>query len=403
MMLTYTISGTNLDELPKDKLYQYFSSFGELSDYIVRYKANSLTLDRCSTMATNQTVSFTIVYRFLSQPESRLIDFIHCVSGIEVTCSKLEMSCSISDRKVFIKYLDKRAAVQDIINDLAIFGEIDNVHVSMKKDKSMNLGLCNVLFKSKESTLKILGEQNVFINNKKVKVEPFKSKINTESNTSLWLEQARNAYFNAVQSRYHSSTPQIIGKSVFQADGRSFSEHLKNPKIRLPALTIPLINDTDSCKRDKSAPLTPLIYQGSCKMTLTRGTGDSRDQFDMMTRNGEFLLPLNYINSLDFSLIEEECEDSPRPKRNTQTYEQLCNIFSDTKKSGIAQVNAIISFRGENPTAAIDSKPPIDKDSFHSVKPTSKKYFQNPRHHLLGLARNHKAENLCFSKARVGP
>lgn len=123
----------------------------------------------------------------------------------------------------------------------------------------------------------------------------------------------------------------------------------------------------------------------------------------MMTRNGEFLLPLNYINSLDFSLIEEECEDSPRPKRNTQTYEQLCNIFSDTKKSGIAQVNAIISFRGENPIAAIDSKPPIDKDSFHSVKPTSKNYYQNPRHHLLGLARNHKAENLCFSEARVGP
>lgn len=80
-----------------------------------------------------------------------------------------------SGRRVFIKYLDKKASLEDIYSSLSQFGQIEFVQLSMKKDKSLNLGLCNVTFVDRASAIKVLNEPSINIRNKKVKVELFQS------------------------------------------------------------------------------------------------------------------------------------------------------------------------------------------------------------------------------------
>lgn len=80
-----------------------------------------------------------------------------------------------SSRRVFIKYLDKKASLEDIYSSLSQFGQIESVQLSMKKDKSLNLGLCNVTFVDPASALRVLNEPSINIRNKKVKVELFQS------------------------------------------------------------------------------------------------------------------------------------------------------------------------------------------------------------------------------------
>lgn len=396
-MSTYTISGKDLHELPKSMLYQHFSSFGALSDHIVRNKSHSPKFDECSQMS-NQTAGFTIAYRSLSKPESELLGQTHLVGGIEVTCSKQETSSNISDRKVFIKYLDKKATAKDIETSLSAFGHIEHVHVSMKKDKSMNLGLCNVLFRTKGAVKKILSEQNIYIKGKKVKVEPYKCNTLPNFSHSPYVNTVGTADSRRAHKGQNWSAPLLQDKSEKSTGFSPYSDRLKGLKTPKSIFNMPVLNIESAVANSASLQLTPSLHkQGSSRLTVTRGTGDSRDQFEAQSRNGDGLTPVNRIQSLDFSLIEEECEDSPRPRRNSQSnHPQPFKPFEESKNVDCLQGSAIISLHGGLPAAAKET--PQEKDSFHSVRPTSRKYYKNPRHHQVGIIRNHTDQNLSFNR-----
>lgn len=396
-MSTYTISGKDLQELPKSMLYQHFSRFGSMSDHIVRNKGPSFRSDECSEMS-HPAASFTIAYRSLSKPESDLLDKTHQIGGVQVTCTKQETSSSISDRKVFIKYLDKRATAKDIEDSLSTFGPIEHVHVSMKKDKSMNLGLCNVLFRTQGSVKKILNEENIFIKSKKVKVEPYKCHNTTINIHGPYETSPSHFDLRQAQKGQNWSAPQLQDKSEIRVAFSPYSDRLKSLKTPKSVFDMPFMgSEIDLDIKSKFPPLKTLPIQGASKMTLTRATGDSRDQFEVQSKNGDAGQPTNQIQSLDFSLIEEECEDSPRPRRNSQNLQQTYRVFEERKNLDCVQDNAIISIHGDLPAEAREYKP-VEKDSFHSVRPTSRKYYNNPRHHLLGLLRNHNEKNLSFKK-----
>lgn len=397
MLSTFTISGKDLQEPPKSMLYQHFSRFGSMSDHIVRNKGPSLRSSECSQMI-HPAASFTIAYRSLNKPESDLLDQIHQIGGIQVICTKQDTSNSISDRKVFIKYLDKRATEKDIEESLSTFGPIEHVHLSMKKDKSMNLGLCNVLFRTKEPIKKILNEENIFIKGKKVKVEPFKCHNTTINIHGPYETSMSHLDLRKAQKGQNWSAPQLQDKSQRGMAFNPYSDRLKSLKTPRSVFDMPCMrSEIDQDSKIKFPQLIPILIQGSCKMTLTRATGDSRDQFEVQSKNGDAGQPTNRIRSLDFSLIEEECEDSPRLRRNSQNLQQTYRVFEETNNPDCAHENAIISIHGDLPAEAREYMT-VEKDSFHSVRPTSRKYYNNPRHHLLGLMRNHNDKNLSFNK-----
>lgn len=391
MSSTYTISGNNLQELPKSMLYDYFSQFGMLSDHIVRAKGPSPRLEK-SEYNKVQPASFTIAFRALNKPERALLGILHQVGDVEISCTKQELASGIAERKIFIKYLDKKATAQDITHSLTAFGQIENVHVSMKKDKSMNLGLCNVLFTDKESVSKILIEANVYINNKKVKVEPFKCNSPQAATTGPYVCSTSSKQ-NSPFSKQNWSAPTLQDKTEKCNFPSPYSDCIRGIKTPKSVFEMPSVTGDQEADIEQSQPVTPLLNRFSSKHTLTRETRDSRDHFETMPRNGDCIPPiLNHIRSLDFSLIEEECEDSPRQRMNSQTYQQTPQAIEEV----YPLESPIISIHGAGPVQ--DATALSEKDSFYSVRPTSRKYYKNPRHHQLGIARNHKAENLRFEQ-----
>jgi RNA recognition motif-containing protein len=397
MMSTYTISGNNLRELPKGMLYQHFSHFGAMSDHIVRNKGHSPKFEESAGMRNQLTASFTIAYRSLSRPEHELLGQSHLIDGVEVVCFKQENSTNIADRKVFIKYLEKKAAARDIEESLSAYGQIEHVHVSMKKDKSMNLGLCNVLFKSKDAVKKILSEQNIFIKGKKVKVEPYKCQNSSNYSHGPYTSSIVSSDSRLAHNLQNWSAPQLQDKSEKGIGFSPYSGRHSSLKTPRSVFDMPSMRSEVDAENYSQQPLTPVLNLGSCKLTVTRGTGDSRDQFDLLSKIGDTVPLLNGIQSLDFSLIEEECEDSPRPRRNSQTPQQTFRAFEEPKSLDCVQGNAIISLHGDLPAEVKHTKT-AEKDSFHSVRPTSHKYYKNPRHHLVGMVRNHNDQNLCFKR-----
>lgn len=173
-MSSFRIYGKELHEVPKEKLYSYFQQFGHLSDHIVRSKG----VLKCQGKVEGESdtlIGFTISFRGLLRPEDELLDRVHYIEGVEVTCTKAAAVSCVSDRKVFIKYLDKKATAEDVEKSLSLYGPVESVNLLMKKNRSTNLGLCNVLFVHPESVRCILQEPSVFVKGKKVKVDQFES------------------------------------------------------------------------------------------------------------------------------------------------------------------------------------------------------------------------------------
>lgn len=78
-------------------------------------------------------------------------------------------------RRAFIRYLDKKAGLEDIKNSLSRYGQLLEIQLALKKDKTANLGMCSVTFAESSSVDTLLLESgSLTIKGKKVKVERFR-------------------------------------------------------------------------------------------------------------------------------------------------------------------------------------------------------------------------------------
>jgi RNA recognition motif-containing protein len=323
--------------------------------------------------------------------EEDLLNTIHVIEGIEVLCQRLESGGSISERKLFIKYLDKKATVKDIEEGLAAYGEIESIHLSMKKDKSLNLGLCNVLFKHKDSVDIVLNEPCVFIKNKKVKVEPFKCGIAPSGPNGPYFAST----FSQCKSAHHNWTdPQLHNLSEHSVSASKYRTSQVKGKATKSVVEMLWGLDASQGEERFMQPI-PLLRRESSKKTMTKGTRDSKDQLETSSKVGDSKVLHNRIKSIDFSSIEEVCEDSPRQRRNSETLQHSCRPLGGNLKE-IERESPIISIHGGIQENMRRQTP--EKMSYHSVKPTTKIYFKNPRHHQVGISKNHAPANLRFKK-----
>lgn len=385
-MTTYTISGVNLQEVAKSEIYDYFKVFGALSDHIVRLKQNLPSL-----VEDNEPASYSIHFRSLACEEHFLLSAVHLVSGIEVSCARRETDCPISDRKVFIKYLDKKATADDIREAMMHYGEVEAVHISMKKDKSMNLGLGNVLFKHKDSVEKVLNDPSVIIRNKKVKVEAFKCSTSSSKPASLYNSCSLRSRGD---DNFQSRTEPVLQYKTCTPKNSKFSPY---SILAAKSKTAFSVKDIQSCQDsdfEHSKPFKAAIGPYHNK-TGSRDAKDSSNH-EVSTKIGEITGPQEEnLKSLDFSLIEEECEDSPRPRRGSANFHlhSKGGVLEEMEKSQHAPIISIHGGQAEK--VPMDS---VKKDSFHSVRPTCKTYYKNPRHHLVPLGKNHRESNLRINR-----
>lgn len=392
-MSTYTIVGINLQEIAKSMLYDYFKAFGALSDHIVRLKTGAPFAEDSSP--TGELASFTIHYRALDQGEQALVGHPHVVGGVQISCYKQGAEGAVAERKIFIKYLDKKATAEDIRESMAKYGEVEAVHISMKKDKSMNLGLGNVLFKNKDAVERVLNDPSVIIRSKKVKVEQFKCSSSGSKTPSVY-------HTNSLKQRGQNPL-QTWSEPILQNNRSSKPSHYSpygiptiKSKTAISVLDMQSLQDSD--QEVEKPPLRVTISPPSLPGLSIKSTcRDAKDSamLDLSTKNGDATGQHgDLVKSLDFSFIEEECEESPRPRRGSEKCHLSPRALYDEKER--YPQCPIICIHGDiNEPQSI---PLNQKGSFHSVKPTSKTYYKNPRHHLVPLAKNHKESNLRLNR-----
>lgn len=391
-MSTYTIVGANLHEVAKSLLYDYFKAFGALSDHIVRLKSVCPPADAVEGAA--EFASFTIHYRALEVDESLLLGQTHVIAGIEVRCLKQGNEGAVAERKVFIKYLDKKADADDIKQCMAKYGEVEAVHISMKKDKSMNLGLGNVLFKHKDSVLKVLNDPSVIIRNKKVKVEQFKCGSVGSKTPSLYLPNSLK-----MTSPYaHKTWTEPVLNRLSKPSSSASPYGIQSIKSKT-VISVQEMQSLHNSDQEMDRPLLRVALVPSLTSPLMPGTSrDAKDSaiLDVSTKNGDPVFTNgDQMKSLDFSLIEEECEESPRLRRGSENFHLSPRAHYDEGKERLNRCPIICVHGGiQELNSAIDSQ----KGSFHSVKPTCKTYYKNPRHHLVPMAKNHKETNLRLNR-----
>lgn len=386
-MSTYTIVGTNLQEVAKPVLYEYFKEFGALSDHIVRLKPATQACE-------SEAASFTIHFRKNLACESALVGRPHVVGGVEVFCLKLDPEGAVAERKIFIKYLDKKATADDIRESMEVYGEVEAVHISMKKDKSMNLGLGNVLFRSKEAVERVLNDSSVVVRNKKVKVEPFKCTSSCVKNTSLYKPNSLRVKRESPQQFW--TEPILQNHSKYSSHFFSNEMSAAKSKTALSVLEMRSLQDSDaeferpSFRATFCPPISGLSKKGTSRDAKDSVLQETSTKYGDHTGNHE-----DQCKSLDFSLIEEECEESPRPRRGSEKC-YLSPRAHNIEEKERTQQGPIISIHGGFEEVNLSLK--LDKGSFHSVKPTSKTYNKNPRHHLIPLAKNHRESNLRLNR-----
>lgn len=169
MMPSYTIFGEGLSLIPKPVIYQYFSQYGAMSEHIVRHKPVKRSEN------SSKHPGFNISFKEQVVEEEDLLFRVHFLHGIQVHCQKRASPATLSQNKVFIKYLDKRATVEDVHESMKVFGEIADIRLAMKKNKHTNLGLCNISYYSSESIRLVMEAAAIYIRGKKVKIDVYDS------------------------------------------------------------------------------------------------------------------------------------------------------------------------------------------------------------------------------------
>ena len=95
-------------------------------------------------------------------------------------------------RRAFIRYLDKKAGLEDIKSSLAQYGQLLEIQLALKKDKSANLGMCSVTFADSTSVDTLLQDsEHLTIKGKKVKVERFRL-TNLSCTSVKWSSKSTN-------------------------------------------------------------------------------------------------------------------------------------------------------------------------------------------------------------------
>ena len=298
-----------------------------------------------------------------------------------------------AERKVFIKYLDKKADDDDIRQCMVKYGEIEAVHISMKKDRSMNLGLGNVLFKHKDSVQKVLNDPSVIIRSKKVKVEQFKCGSAGSKTPSLYHP---NSLKMTSPYAHKTWTEPVLNRSNKPSIASPYGIQPNQSKTVISVQEMLSMHNFD---QEVDRPLLRVSLVPPLPSTLMPGTSrDAKDStmLDVSTKNGDLAFTNgDQFKSLDFSLIEEECEDSPRVRRGSENCYLSPRAHYDEGKEWLNKCPIICIHGGiQEHNSAIDSQ----KGSFHSVKPTCKTYYKNPRHHLVPMAKNHKESNLRLNR-----
>jgi RNA recognition motif-containing protein len=374
-------------------LFDYFKVFGALSDHIVRHKiANSHGEDQTENI--EEIASFTIHFRSLDKEEHELLGQLHSVGGVEVHCSKQGVEGTVADRKIFIKYLDKKATADDIRESMSRYGEVESVHISMKKDKSMNLGLGNVLFKNREAVEKVLNDPSVIIRSKKVKVEQFKCSSSGSKTPCAYSSSCLK--LRSPQQHQNWTEPILESHSGRHSNFSPYWNPTMKSKTAISVREMQSLHDSDQ-EMDKfmfRAAKSPLL-SGYSKPTTCRDAKDSV-LLDLSTKNGDYNGPsIDFIKSLDFSLIEEECEDSPRQRRGSEKFHLSPRAPYDEEKERSQKCPIIYVHGGRDELQSANNH---QKGSFHSVKPTSKTYYKNPRHHMVPITKNHRVANLRLNR-----
>ena len=393
-MSSFRIYGKELHEVPKEKLYSYFQQFGHLSDHIVRSKG----VLKCQGKVEGESdtlIGFTISFRGLLRPEDELLDRVHYIEGVEVTCTKAASVSCVSDRKVFIKYLDKKATSDDVEKSLSLYGPIESVNLLMKKNRSTNLGLCNVLFVHPESVKCILQEPSVFVKGKKVKVDQFESPntvdkpapvshedrtcdhkpiatISTNVNTAVELPQAGRG---DCQQRTASKFPhnsQKKGTDLFKTPksvNNLYEIKEEDPpadeQLKPNSLTIQAISEKRTAK-EKLLP--PHLFSNISLLERER-----------TQRTPQFVRPIQNPAKAQGAPIRPE---NTQPYRHLDYYSSIEDCFRQTKHRKLTDKN-------------------MDGDlSLHEERPTSKKYFQNFFHYPSVLDQLHVGTEIRFNNRR---
>ena len=373
MRCSFTVEGIDLHEVPKQTIFEYFSKFGDLSDHIVRSKG-STKVTRTDLQEERLLVLFSLTYRKLAVDEEVLTKQLHLIDGVEVLCKPVQAIQMIeaSGRRVFIKYLDKKASLEDIYSSLSQFGQIEFVQLSMKKDKSLNLGLCNVTFVDRASAIKVLNEPSINIRNKKVKVELFQSPQIDSSKLGTCQISAQCG--SQVDDQQQSPMNEQQTTGVYYSKQMYLQTSVQT--LNKPSKGIKSLSDLElSVDRHFTRPTASNDGREAAHYSLVT----------VYSLNKLPLIPIVINRSLNNSLIEEECEESPRrknspslePRMSTRQIEPKLNMQYESKASELT-----------------NSRFAISGASLHSIKPTRRQYYVNPRQLRSIMQKNHKQQNI---------
>ena len=255
----------------------------------------------------------------------------------------------------------------------------------------MNLGLGNVLFKNKDAVERVLNDPSVVIRNKKVKVEPFKCGSSCPKNPSIYAPNSLKV--KSVYPHQSWTEPILKSRSKRKSDGTPYGIKTSKSKTALSVVELQSMDESDFDEERPSfrAAICPPQQSGN-----KRETNKDAKEFLIQDASTKYCEVTGPAKSLEVSLIEEECEESPRPKRGKENYD-LSPEALETEEKAQASKFPIISIHGGIGEVAPSNK--IEKGSFHSVKPTCKTYYKNPRHHMIPLAKNHREANLRLNQS----
>lgn len=407
MIPSFTIYGSDILSLSKATLFTYFSSFGKLSDHIVRSKTS-----KHAPTQIEDFVGLNISFRGSLSREDELLSKAHNVEGVIVRVFKNIQPSNISDRKIFIKYLDKRATVGDIENALSPYGQIINTHLTMKKNRPLNLGLCNVTFESPEAVKKILQQPAIFIRGKKVKIDLYEchGAEDGQENGNRRVPQVKpipqqaSAYRQPIQGQKVRTAPLLplpgtpetfSSKGPYNQTTFTTSQFSKVPKSVLNLCTL---------EGDNSKPAQPL-NKGLKEIKLYSAFGSTKPA-DSLANSSHFYQEVP--QSLDFSLVEEECEESPRKALNKQGWETKRGApdgrrRSPLKRKGLPEKlpDILRNILSEDEDPITDKKEVTSRHSSPELchKPTSKTYFVKTQRTFSELGSDqHQSSNIRINR-----
>ena len=383
-MKTFLITGKKLDLVSREDLHSYFSRFGLLNDHIVRARGIANEINKNEGYLEDE-VGFMLYFRRLLVEEGDLVEQVHEIQGKKVTCVRVETQEAVSDRRVFLRYLDKRATREDVLISMSQFGEVESVQLMYKKNYKINLGLCNVIFMEAESVQKILNEPSVFVRSKKVKVDRFRnekiyddlffeggSQIPPKEENKKGRTQMISTKFNSGIQHQHqlNEKEERLGSKNFDKGNPNLRKLNLNSKVRTPKS----ISDLGEL-REKDSGMSGIQFLATESMDK-RGTDFKREYIKSKKENNSGFQSSFFKKSSSrnifpkkASIIVHHIKPSVREVSPKHLEKRLGNEHFDEKLSSFKEGPMKLSKEGNSNALQAYSKPEI-----HFMKPTSKKY-----------------------------